>query len=193
MRKEFDNHVLLARHVVHGSLWLAPDHLLVIETTSFLLAFRERYRRIDYDAVQGVFVARTLRSLAITILCLVFILILGGLAALIALTSSLQAVATVFALLAGMVAEVENSQEIQMEGTMTMIRNLAHFPDGFPRGLAVAFLACALLTAAFGLLGIATTLGQRRRLRRIEPPPPADQPPPPAASPETAGPPLADG
>ena len=94
---------------------------------------------------------------------------------------------------AGMVAEAENSQQIQVEGTMTMIRKLALFPDGFPRGLAVAFLACALLTAAFGLLGITTTLGQRRRLRRLGPPPPSDQPPPPAASPADAGPPPAAG
>ena len=60
MRKQFDDHQLLLNGgAARGSLWLAPDHLLVVEHEALLLAFRERYRRFDYDSIQGVFLAAT--------------------------------------------------------------------------------------------------------------------------------------
>jgi hypothetical protein len=44
-----------------GSLWLGPDHLLVIENAGFILPFTEKYRRIDYANVQSLFWTTTRR------------------------------------------------------------------------------------------------------------------------------------
>ena len=62
MRKRFDQFELLhSGGSSRGSLWLGPDHLLVIETSGFLLAFHEKYRRFDYDRIEGVFWSETRR------------------------------------------------------------------------------------------------------------------------------------
>lgn len=37
-----------------GSLWVGPDHLLVIEAVGFLLPFTEKYRRIDFANIQDL-------------------------------------------------------------------------------------------------------------------------------------------
>jgi hypothetical protein len=81
MKKQFDDYVLLhnGRHL--GSLWMGPDHLLVIEKSSFFGSVREFYRRLDYDSIQGIFTARTSKSKTTTILVAIFLVIFGLLAA----------------------------------------------------------------------------------------------------------------
>lgn len=82
MRKQFDDHQLLLNGgAARGSLWLAPDHLLVVEHEAFLLAFRERYRRFDYDSIQGVFLAATATGKWLNALYGIAIVLAGGLAA----------------------------------------------------------------------------------------------------------------
>lgn len=60
MNKAFDDYRWLAgTHGVQGSLWLGPDHLLVVEGRGFVWAFVERYRRIDYKNIQALTLVRT--------------------------------------------------------------------------------------------------------------------------------------
>lgn len=54
MAKTIDGYDLLLKRGSRGSLWLADDHLLVIETSCFLLCYRETYRRLDYANIQAV-------------------------------------------------------------------------------------------------------------------------------------------
>ena len=53
-----------------GSLWLADDHLLVIESTRFLLCIRETYRRLDFHNIQAILHAKSQRGAWITGLCI---------------------------------------------------------------------------------------------------------------------------
>jgi len=58
-----------------GSLWLADDHLLVIESTRFLLCIRETYRRLDFHNIQAILHAKSPRGTWITALCILFLCI----------------------------------------------------------------------------------------------------------------------
>jgi uncharacterized integral membrane protein len=51
-----------------GSLWLADDHLLVIETTRFLLTIRETYRRLDFTNIQAVLHTKSQRGTWLVVL-----------------------------------------------------------------------------------------------------------------------------
>ncbi len=62
MAKKIPGHDLLLDRGSRGSLWLADDHLLVIETACFLLCYRETYRRLDYANIHAVMQAPTHRS-----------------------------------------------------------------------------------------------------------------------------------
>jgi len=56
MKRRFDEYERLHKGGPGGgSMWLAPDHLLVIEARGFFITFREAYRRFDYDRIQGVY------------------------------------------------------------------------------------------------------------------------------------------
>lgn len=60
MKKSFEDYTLLAgNHGLRGSLWLGPDHLLVIEGKGFLLSMSEHYRRIDYKNIQALTLVQT--------------------------------------------------------------------------------------------------------------------------------------
>jgi len=59
MKKSFDDYTRLAgSHGMKGSLWLGPDHLLVIEGKGFILPFKEQYRRIDYANIQALIMVK---------------------------------------------------------------------------------------------------------------------------------------
>lgn len=77
MRKSFDDYTMLHNGRHKGSLWLGADHLLIIEKMSLFGTLRESYRRIDYDRIQAVLVARTRASLYTSIALGVFVAILG--------------------------------------------------------------------------------------------------------------------
>jgi hypothetical protein len=60
MRKSFDNYIHLAGGTgAKGSLWLGPDHLLVVEGRGWLLPISEVYRRVDYANVQALTIIPT--------------------------------------------------------------------------------------------------------------------------------------
>ncbi len=81
MKKQFDDYVLLhnGRHL--GSLWLGPDHLLIIEKSSFFGSIRENYRRLDYDGIQGIFTARSSKSKTTTVVLSVIAALFAAFAA----------------------------------------------------------------------------------------------------------------
>lgn len=61
-----------------GSVWLGPDHLLVIESTGFLLPFTEKYRRIDYANIQSFFWTTSRRRGQLTVVIVLLLLILAS-------------------------------------------------------------------------------------------------------------------
>ena len=81
MKKSFGDYRLLASG---RGLWEGPDHLLYIESTGFILAFSESYRRIDYSKIQAVTYGRT-RTWGLTLAwqCLLLALSTWGLTAIV--------------------------------------------------------------------------------------------------------------
>lgn len=62
----------------HGSLWLASDHVLLVEGN----LFTERYQRIYFRDVQGLFMHPSAQSKWMVIVSLALIVLFGGLMAL---------------------------------------------------------------------------------------------------------------
>ena len=58
-----------------GSLWVGPDHLLVIESMGFLLPFSEKYRRIDFSNIQDLSWTTTRRRARFSVLFGIFLAI----------------------------------------------------------------------------------------------------------------------
>lgn len=60
MKKAFDNYrYVIGGRRLGGSVWEAPDHLLVVESGGFLMEFVESYKRIDFKNIQTIGYART--------------------------------------------------------------------------------------------------------------------------------------
>ncbi len=78
MKRSFGDYQRVAKSG-SGSLWLGPEHLLVIETTGFLLPFSERYRRIDYANIQSLFWTTSRRRGQLTVVFALLLVIFGGL------------------------------------------------------------------------------------------------------------------
>jgi uncharacterized integral membrane protein len=62
MSKAPEGYQPLLNRGTRGSLWLADDHLLVIESTRFLLCLKETYRRLDFANIQAVLHAKSQRG-----------------------------------------------------------------------------------------------------------------------------------
>ena len=54
MAKKLEGYEPLLIRGGKGSLWLGDDHLLMIESQTLLLSYKEIYRRLDYKNIQAV-------------------------------------------------------------------------------------------------------------------------------------------
>ena len=63
LKLAFENYTRLAKGGLGmSSLWMAPDHLVYVKGTGFLLPFTEEYKRYRYEDIQCLSVARTSRT-----------------------------------------------------------------------------------------------------------------------------------
>lgn len=75
MPKAPDGYRALLHRGSRGSLWLADDHLLVIENTRFLLCIRETYRRLDFSNIRAILHAPSSRGAWLVVLFTLVILL----------------------------------------------------------------------------------------------------------------------
>lgn len=77
MSKSIEGYQPLLSQRGSGSLWLAEDHLLMIETSCLLLCTKETYRRLDYGNIQAILQTPSSRGAWMTALLALLTLALG--------------------------------------------------------------------------------------------------------------------